>query len=254
MGTLQGSRVIVTAGGSGIGLAIARGCAQAGALVHIGDLRIPDQQSLDPGITAATMDAGNSRDVAKFFHEALAALGPIDVLVNNVGIAGPTAAAQDITEEEWRQTLDVNLTSHFLCAQHVIPAFRERKRGCIINISSVSAYTNLPFRLPYVVSKLGVIGLTKALARELGPDGIRVNAILPGWVNNLRGRRVVERKAEEMGTSFEALAAESLRYISMRSMIDESEIADLVVFLASESARHITGQEIGVDAGFEYEL
>jgi NAD(P)-dependent dehydrogenase (short-subunit alcohol dehydrogenase family) len=137
--------------------------------------------------------------------------------------------------------------------KQAVRRMKSQKAGCIINISTSSVTVALPFRTPYVATKSAIQGMTRALARELGPDNIRVNAILPGLIANDRGRALVERLALERGVSAGDIEASFLRYISMRCWIEMDEIGDLAVFLASDQARHITGQAIAVDGGAEWE-
>jgi NAD(P)-dependent dehydrogenase (short-subunit alcohol dehydrogenase family) len=146
-----------------------------------------------------------------------------------------------------------NLDSMFLTIRQAVPDMRRNKRGAIINFSTGSTKTVMPFRSPYVASKAGVEGLTKALARELGPDNIRINAILPGMIDNERMRGIIARIAQQEGRSVEAVEHEALNFISMRTKIQPAELADMVLFLCSDAARHITGQMIGVDGNIEWE-
>jgi NAD(P)-dependent dehydrogenase (short-subunit alcohol dehydrogenase family) len=141
----------------------------------------------------------------------------------------------------------------FYCAKQVILTMKAQNSGCMINISTVSAKTGLPNRLPYVASKVGVLGFTHNLARELGEFNIRCNTILPGLMDNPRGRLLVEKLANEKRLSIEDAEQEYLKYISLRSWIQPSEIAETVYFLASDAAHHITAQEIAVDGNIEWE-
>jgi NAD(P)-dependent dehydrogenase (short-subunit alcohol dehydrogenase family) len=147
----------------------------------------------------------------------------------------------------------VNISGHFYCARRAVPAMKEAGGGAIVNISSTSGRTGLPLRAAYAVSKHAVMGLTETLARELGPADIRVNTILPGWINNERGRRVVKTKAEALGIPVDELRAEMTEFISLRCMIEPVEIANMALFLCSEAGRHISGQAIGVCGNVEYE-
>ena len=144
------------------------------------------------------------------------------------------------------------MTSYFLLARAAIPALRQ-SRGAIINISSGSAKVGLPLRLPYVVSKAAVLSLTTNLARELGPDGIRVNAILPGAIEGDRLRRVIAAKADALGMTEADYERDLLRYVSLRTTVTPDDIADAVLFLAGPGGRKITGQCLGVDGNLEYE-
>jgi NAD(P)-dependent dehydrogenase (short-subunit alcohol dehydrogenase family) len=252
----KGLRVLITAGGSGIGRAIAECFDAEGAHVHVCDVVGDCLEVLRrerPGIASTIADVGDPGQVAVLFEAALKHLGGLDVLVNNAGIAGPTAAVERVTPAEWDRTIAVNLSGQFYCARLAVPALKQAGGGSIINISSTSGRTGLPLRVAYAVSKHAVMGLTETLARELGPDGIRVNAILPGWINNDRNRRVVQAKAAELGITPEAYLQEGLRFVSMRTMIEMSEVAQMALFLSSETARHVSGQAIGVCGNVEYE-
>jgi len=248
--------VIVTAGAGGAGRVIATTLADAGARVLTCDVdakAVADFAALRPDIAVLEGDVGDEATVERLFAEAERRHGPVDVLVNNVGIAGPTAAAEDISTADWNRSLQANLTSHFLCARRAIPAMKARGRGLIVNISSGSAKVGLPLRLPYVVTKGAVLSLTTNLARELGPHGIRVNAILPGAIRGERIERIIRAKAEALGVSAADYERDLLRYISLRTMVEPEDIAAMIVFLASPAGCRITGQLIGVDGNIEYE-
>ena len=145
------------------------------------------------------------------------------------------------------------MSGFFYCVREAIPRLKQAGGGTILNVSSTSARTGLPLRLPYAVSKVGVLGMTETLARELGPFNIRVNSILPGWINNARGNAVIERKAAELGVDLDEMIAENTQFISMRTRIEPEEIADMMIFLCSKQARHVSGQHIGVCGNAEYE-
>ena len=160
---------------------------------------------------------------------------------------------EDVSHADWQDTLRVNLTGAFLCLQHAARVMKRQQSGSIINISTVNARIGLPLRTPYVVSKAGLLGLTRNAARELGPHGVRVNAILPGIVDNPRGLGLIERHAREEGVDYETATRRVLGFVSMRTLIAPEEIADVAVFLASDRARHVTGQFISVDGNVEWE-
>ena len=249
-------RVVVTAGASGIGLAIAQKFLSEGAHVFICDIAATALETTladNPGLKGALANVGDPHSVEAFFKQALATLGGIDVLVNNAGIGGPKANIEDISYQEWDDCIGINLSGMFYCVKQVIPAMKAQGAGNIINISTGSTKTGLPFRLPYVASKVGVLGFTHNLARELGEYNIRCNTILPGLMDNPRGRGLVANYAEENGLCIERAEAEFLKYISLRSWIQPSEIADAAYFLASPAARHITAQELAVDGNCEWE-
>ncbi|HEY0921006.1 SDR family oxidoreductase [Devosia sp.] len=253
---MNGMRVIVTAGASGIGLAIAQTFLRAGARVHIGDV---DGASLaaalaeNPGLRGSVSDVSSSEDVDRLGDEALAWMGGVDVLVNNAGIGGPRGPVEEVEPAEWHQVMRVNLGGIFHTARRFVPVMKGQRAGCIINISTSSVRTGLPLRTPYVVSKAGVMGFTQNLAREIGPYNIRCNAILPGSIENERGRKLLRERAEREGVSYEQVLAQRLGYISMRSRITPEEVGEAALFLASPAARHISGQFLGVCGNVEWE-
>lgn len=205
------------------------------------------------GISGTRCDVGNAADVARLFEDVEVSMGGLDVLVNNAGISGGNSPIEEIDVDEWRRTIDVNLNGMFYCVQNATSYMKAQKSGTIINISTVSVRTGMTNRLPYITSKQGVMGLTHNVARELGPWNIRCNAILPGLIDNTRGRAILARKAEADGKTLEETEAEYLKYISMRCWIEPKEVGDLVVFLSSEKAKHISGQFIAVDGHMEWE-
>lgn len=252
--TLSARSVIVTAGAGGAGLVIARRFRDAGAGVTVCDVdaaAIARAQTEDLGAVVA--DAGREADVEALFTTAERRHGPVDVVVNNVGISGPTAAVEDVTLADWERTLTANLTSHFLCIRRAVPAMKAAGRGLIVNISSGSAKVGLPLRVPYVVSKGAVLSLTMTLARELGPFGIRVNAILPGAIRGERLQRIVREKAAALGVDALEYERTLLRYVSLRTMVEPDDIAAMALFLASDAGARISGQMLGVDGNVEYE-
>lgn len=253
---IDGLRVIVTAAAGGLGSTMVRRFLTAGHRVVACDLHLETLQSLqtaDNRLLLVTGDASDEADVAKVVAAARQAWGGLDVLVNNVGIGGPTAEPEDITLDQWNETLRVNLTSHFLFARASIPIMKKAKNGLIVNISSSSAKTGLPLRLPYVVSKGAVISLTTNLARELGPYGIRVNAILPGPIRGPRIMNVIAAKAKLMNIDPAAYERDMVRYISLRTMVEPDDVSAMVEFLASQAGQRVSGQLIGVDGNIEWE-
>ncbi len=246
----------VSAGAGGAGREIALTLARAGFQVLAVDAdaaAVASLRGLHPLLRVERADMAEEADVERAVDGLLAWTGRVDAMVNNVGIAGPTAAVEDVTLEEWEATMRVNLTSHFLCVRRAVPAMKAQGGGCIIGISSSSAMTGLPLRLPYVVSKAGVLSMTRNLARELGPYGIRVNAILPGPIEGERLQRIVAAKAAALGTTPDAYRADMLRYVSLRTAIPAGDIAGMAAFLAGPGGARISGQCISVDGNMEYE-
>lgn len=249
-------RVIITAGAAGIGRGIAAAFLDAGAAVCICDI---DEAALlraaseDPRLMCVTADVSVAEEVERLVRTAGERLGGVDVVVNNAGIAGPTALLEDISIEDWTRTFAVNVHGPFLLTRAVIPQMKSRGGGCIVNISTASTVTGLPRRAPYIASKFAVEGLTRNAARELGPFNIRVNAIRPGFMDTPRMQGIMQRYAAERGASVEEVEREALRFISLRAKIEPREIGDMAVYLCSQAARHITGQIIGVDGNSEWE-
>jgi NAD(P)-dependent dehydrogenase (short-subunit alcohol dehydrogenase family) len=248
---LEGARVLVTAGAGGIGLEIARAFIREGAKVHVCDVDVTALAALaktDPKVTASRCDVADRTQVKALFDTALGQLGGLDVLVNNAGIAGPTGKAEEINPEDWDRCIEVCLTSQFNCARLAIPHLKRSGNASIVNLSSAAGKLGFPLRSPYSAAKWGVIGFTKSLAIELGPDGIRCNAILPGIVTGDRIRRVFEAKAQQRGVSFAEMEATMLQYTSMKSYVTPQQIADQIVFICSTRGRTISGQAISVCA------
>lgn len=246
---LMGARVLVTAGAGGIGLEIARSFVREGARVHVCDVddaALAALRTTDPTVTAGRCDVADREQVAKLFDDALGILGGLDVLVNNAGIAGPTGKVEEINPEDWDRCVQVCLTAQFNCARLAIPYLRQSRNASIVNLSSAAGKLGFPLRSPYSAAKWGVIGFTKSLAIELGPDGIRCNAILPGIVTGDRIRRVFEAKAQQRGISFAEMEKTMLQYTSMKSYVTPQQIADQIVFICSDRGRTISGQAISV--------
>ena len=246
---IKGLRVLVTAGGNGIGLAIARAFAGEGAKVHVCDV---DQDALaalktsDPALTRTACDVADRDAVAKLFTEAQAALGGLDVLVNNAGIAGPTAKVEEMNPEDWDRCLTICLTGQFNCTRLAVPLLRQSANASIVNISSAAGRLGFAMRSPYAAAKWGVVGFTKSLSIELGPDNIRVNAILPGLVAGDRQRRVLEAKAQQRGLSFAEMEKTAFSYTSIKDYVTPQQIADQIVFMCSPRGRTISGQAISI--------
>lgn len=249
-------RVLVTAGAGGIGAAMARAFHEAGARVHVCDI---DRAALDrlntqaPGITTSMADAAVPADVDAVFDDVQASLGGLDVLVNNAGIAGPTAAIEDIGPDGWERTIAVNLHGQYYFARRAVPLLkRSTASPNVISIGSVAGRLGYAFRAPYAASKWAIVGLVKSLAIELGPQGVRVNAILPGTVEGERMDGVIADRAAAAGISADAMREQYLQKISLRRMVGADDVAAMALFLCSPAARNVTGQAISVDGNVEY--
>jgi NAD(P)-dependent dehydrogenase (short-subunit alcohol dehydrogenase family) len=246
---IGGLRVMVTAGGAGIGLAIARAFAREGAKVHVCDVDAQARARLgasDPAITTSLCDVSDRSQVARFFDEGLAKLGGLDCLVNNAGIAGPTGRVEEIDPAEWDRCIAIDLTGQFNCTRLAVPHLRGSANASIMNVSSLAGRLGFALRTPYAAAKWGVVGLTKSLAIELGDAGIRVNALLPGVVAGDRQKRVLTAKAQARGLSFDAMEKLVFSYTSIKEYVAPEQLADLVLFVASPRGRTISGQALSV--------
>jgi NAD(P)-dependent dehydrogenase (short-subunit alcohol dehydrogenase family) len=250
MTTPKGQRVLITAGAGGIGRAIAMAFVSAGARVHACDIdaaALDDLRAQVPGITTSVCDIADRDAARRMVKEAADALGGLDVLVNNAGIAGPAASVADLDPEAWDAVLRVNLTGTFTVTQAAIAHLKQSAAGSIVVMSSLAGRFGYPNRSPYATTKWGLIGFTKTLSRELGEFGIRVNAILPGAVDGPRLRQVFEGRASTSGRSVAQEEAAALANQSIKRFVDPADIAALAVFLASGAARSISGQMIPID-------
>jgi NAD(P)-dependent dehydrogenase (short-subunit alcohol dehydrogenase family) len=246
---IKGLRVLVTAGAAGIGREVARAFVREGARVHVCDVDAKALRALarsDRKITRTRADVADRRDVERLFKQAIKALGGLDVLVNNAGIAGPTGRVEEIAPADWDRCLAINITGQFNCARLAVPYLRKSRNPSIVNLSSAAGRLGFPLRTPYSASKWAVVGFTKSLAIELGEAGIRVNAILPGIVAGDRIRRVFEAKAKARGISFDAMRAEALSLVSMRTEVTPQQLADAILFICSPRGRTISGQAISI--------
>ena len=246
---LQGLRVMVSAGAGGIGLAIARAFVREGARVAVCDVDTAALAALagsDPQLHAAPCDVADRTAVARWFGAALAHLGGLDCLVNNAGIAGPTGKVDAIAPEEWDRCIAVDLTGQFNCVRLAVPALRSSGNASIVNVSSLAGRLGFALRTPYAAAKWGVIGLMRSLAVELGPDNIRVNALLPGVVAGERQVRVLTAKARARGVPFEEVEQSAFAATSIKQYVTAEQLADYVVYLASPRAATISGQALSV--------
>jgi NAD(P)-dependent dehydrogenase (short-subunit alcohol dehydrogenase family) len=249
--------VIVTGGGYGIGrqIALAFGKQQANVAVAARSRdklqEVADElRAMGTDPVALTTDIGNENRVRDMVEAVMEKYGRIDVLVNNAAISGPSAQIPDIEADEWRAAVDINLNGTFYCCKHVSRVMRAVKSGNIITISSVAGRTAYPLRAPYAVTRWAVIGLSHTLAAELGPLGIRVNAVVPGPVAGGRSDRVFSAMAEAQCTSPEEVRRLFTKDIPIGRMPTEQEVANCVLFLASDLSQGIHGQTIQVDGGF----
>ncbi|HBV54946.1 MAG TPA: 3-oxoacyl-[acyl-carrier-protein] reductase [Rhodobacteraceae bacterium] len=243
---LQGARVIVTAGAGGIGRVIVDAFRAEGAQVAVCDIDEAALASLPKDVFRAKIDVAQSAALVGFMADAMAHLGGLDCLVNNAGIAGPTARIEDLDAAAISHCLAVCLTSQFLTIGQAVPELRQSENPSIINISSLAGRLGFKLRSPYAAAKWGVIGLTKSMAVELGADRIRVNAVLPGIVAGDRQRRVMEARAQSRGLPFAQIEAEAFSYTAIKDYVTPEQIADQILYLASARSKTMTGQAISV--------
>ena len=274
MGKLDDRVAIITGCGRGFGRATAALFAREGALLSVCDV-IPREEieggvgseieSLGGRVLCFQTDVSDEAQVASMVGETIDELGTVDILVNNVGVSGPTKMCMDIAWEEWDKTMAVNLGGMFLCTRAVLPEMVRRKWGRIVNLSSVSGKNPQPYRTPYATSKMGVIGFTRSLAAEVGRHNITVNAICPGFPGNERNVEVARDLARHLGRPFDPDEyrgeMEEMRRVGVlggRYLTDEGfvgasitldDVANMALFFASDEASRITGQDINVCGG-----
>lgn len=247
---------IVTGGSKGIGRQICLSLAEEGAKLVIADIdpagleetaRLVMERSGHDSLCIAT-DLRNPDQVENLAKTSLK-FGNINFLVNNSGIAGPTANIEDVTLADWEDTMSINLTGMFLLCKFLVPHLKTRGDARIINMASNAPKVPLPWRAPYCASKMAIIGLTRSMAKELGPFGIRVNALCPGAVEGERQNMIIDNIARQTGQTRESIVASKIERIPLRMFIPESSVADMVVFLCSEQGAMLTGQDINITGG-----
>lgn len=246
-------RVVVTAGASGIGKTIANAFSKTGSKVLVCDISeqaVEEFNEENSGV-AVRADVSDVHQMELFFVEAKRRLGGLDVLVNNAGIAGPTAPIEDIDPIDWEKTVSVNLNGLFYCTKFALPLLKQAKGGSIINIASSAAMKGYPLRSPYSATKWAMIGMTKTIAMEAGSFNIRVNAICPGSVKGPRIEQVIKNDAKIRGVAPEIIRQTYLNQVSLRTFVDAQDIANTAVYLASKYGKNISGQTIGVDGHTE---
>jgi 2-deoxy-D-gluconate 3-dehydrogenase len=254
---LSGKGAIVTGGAQGIGQAIAFRLSEAGAAVMIADLdletangTVEQIRSKQGRAEAVLADARSSEDAKKVVQAAVEAFGSLDILVNNAGIF-PLVPLLDATEELWDQVIDINLKGAFLYSQAAAQVMTHAGRGGkIINLASVDALHPNGMAAHYNASKGGVLMLTKALALELAPHRILVNAVSPGGIMTPGTEKVRENLIQAMGTTREALIGGWVQRVPLGRMGEPDDIARVVLFVASAAADYMTGENILVDGGY----
>ena len=253
---LSNKKFIISAAAQGIGFAIARKIIDNGGTVYLSDKDEKKIKLINSNIEykkkiyATKIDCSNNEEIKEYFN-SLQHLNKIDGLINNIGIAGPTQNLENISIDEWKKTIDINLNSHFYFSKYSIPFLKKNKNGSIINISSTAGLYGFAQRSPYSASKWGIIGLTKTLAIELGKHKIRVNAICPGSVEGERMQRVINAKAKLNKTSDKKIKKAFESMVSLKSFVSKEDIASMALFLLSDKAKNISGQIMTVDGNTE---
>ena len=251
--SLFNKKIVISAAADGIGWSIAQECMSNGALVYVSDNNKETLDKISKHVLYEKqlfLDRVNSHDfqeVENYFNKLKDKIDKIDALINNVGIAGPTGKLEDLNINDWKETIDININSHFYYTKHAIPLLKNNGDGSIINLSSTAGLFGFPLRSPYAASKWAIIGITKTLAMELGEYNIRVNAICPGSVSGDRMKKVIKAKAESLGISEEEVEKDYKSYVSLGTFVDKEDIANMSVFLLSQEAHKITGQVMTVD-------
>ena len=251
-----GASAVVTGAGRGIGAALAKGLAGRGTHVVLSGRHAETLESVCDEIRAAGGSADRCvGDVTDPLHleelmaKAAGERGVFEILVNNAGIAGPTAPLVEISLEDWNETVAVNLTGVFLACRAALPYLQRAGHGKIVNIGSVTGKQPLINRAPYAAAKLGVVGLTRTLAHEVGPSGVSVNVISPWLVEGTRLKDVFASMSRERGLTPEELRAEMTSGTVFKRTVSEADVVGTMLFLCSSAADNLTGQDINVAGG-----
>ena len=254
---LLNKRIIISAAADGIGWSIAQACMSNGAIVYVTDKnkdaldKISKHNLFEKQLFLDRVNTNDFQEVENYYIKINEKINSIDALINNVGIAGPTGKLEELNINDWKETIDININSHFYYTKYAIPLLKKNNGGSIINLSSTAGLFGFPLRTPYAASKWAIIGMTKSLAIELGEFNIRVNSICPGSVTGDRMKRVIEAKAKSLGVTEDSLKKDYESMISLKTFVDKEDIANITVFLLSKEAHRISGQVITVDGNTE---
>jgi NAD(P)-dependent dehydrogenase (short-subunit alcohol dehydrogenase family) len=247
-------RVVITGGASGLGREMAQKFLSQGDRVAICDVSRVSIEALKqerPEILGVQCDVTDELQMQEFFDQVQTEFGGVDIFLSNAGTGGPAGLLETIEFYEWRDCVSVNLDGAFLSCRWAGQQMRAQGSGVILIISSTSGLFGVPNRAPYVTAKWGLIGLMKTLAMELGPAGVRVNAICPGSVDGDRMERVLDMESAATGQDRSAVQAQYTQGVSLRKFMSPQDIAEMAFFLASEVAKNVTGQAISVDGNTE---
>ena len=254
--TLKDKVAVVTGAGRGIGREIAVTLAREGADVALAARNAEaleetraQVKSLGRKALVAVTDITDAANVDDSARHILEHFGRVDLLVNNSGVGGPSAALWETDPADWESTFAVNVTGTFLCCRAFLPSMIERRSGVVVIIGSMTGKRPLWGRTPYAASKLALVGLTRTLALETGPYGVRVNLISPGAVEGERIEWMMRKQAEGRGISVDEVRTELAGGSPLNRLVEPGEVAAAVVFLASDGARSITGEDMNVSAG-----
>jgi NAD(P)-dependent dehydrogenase (short-subunit alcohol dehydrogenase family) len=254
-GLKPGLKVMISAGAAGIGRAMAETFVNAGARVHICDAEptaLDQALAAMPAVKGTHADVSDMAQVKRWFDDAQAFLGGLDVMINNAGVAGPTGAIEELNPDDWHRTISVNVNGMYYCCRLAVPLLKAAAKATgdavMINLSSVAGKYGFAYRSPYSASKWAVVGLPKSLSRELGPFSIRVNAIQPGPVAGPRIEGVIAAKAKTLGTSKDEVRKQMTASTSLDRFVSAQDIANMALFLCSPMARNVSGQAIAVCA------
>jgi NAD(P)-dependent dehydrogenase (short-subunit alcohol dehydrogenase family) len=249
---LDGKLAIITGGGSGIGEATAHVFAQAGATVVVTGRRLEPLKKVakDVGGHAIACDVSDQADVQAMFTEAMKITGRVDVLLNNAGGPGPIAPVAEVDMNDWVTCMNINLVGAMYCLQEAAKIMTAQKAGSIINMSSLMGIQGYPMRSAYVASKFALIGITETMARELGPVGVRVNALMPGAVSGENMDRILQRRSDAEGRPVADIERENYTDVAaLKRWGGPEEVGRAALYYASDLSSAITGDKMKVDCG-----
>ncbi|ASP21851.1 3-ketoacyl-ACP reductase [Antarctobacter heliothermus] len=248
------TRVLITAGAAGLGRTMAEGCLDRGDRVAVCDVdaqAVAEFAKANPDAIAQVVDVTDETGMARFLDHVEQVFGGIDVVCANAGTGGPAGRIETLDLDAWRDCIDVNLTGAFLTCRWAARLMRAQNSGVIVLTSSTAGLFGYPLRAPYAAAKWAIVGLTKTLAMELGPAGVRVNAICPGAVEGDRMDRVVAMESAASGLTEDAVRAQYVKGVSLRSWVTAEEVTETMLWLTSPAARKISGQIIAIDGHTE---
>lgn len=251
---MTGQRVLITGGGAGIGLRLAERFAERGDRVAICDAdreAVAKVRQAHPDFIAVTADVTDEAQMHTFLSDVEEAWGGMDVVCANAGTGGPAGRIEDMDYDAWKTCVGVNLFGTFLTCRWAARVMRAQGSGLIVITASTAGLFGYPLRSPYAAAKWGLVGLTKTLAMELGPAGVRVNAIAPGAVEGERMDRVMANESAASGKPVENIREQYVKGVSLRSWVTTDDLADMVLFLDSPAASKISGQVLAVDGHTE---